>query len=645
MKVNKLLRMVVVIVVGLVAVDCVAAPTPRVQQVIVVPAATDTVAVTVTAQALVSPPAPTTAQAVVVVTRTPLASSAPTAKSSDTLVVGMRSEPDTLYPLLSSMFAQSIVNSALFAVCTRENEKLEWIPEMCASVPTLENGSAKWIGEGADRYLEVTFKLKSGWKWHDGTCVTANDYVFTWELALDPELEVVDRKPWEKIQEVTAPDDQTVVVKYHSEKTLAAEAAGRGRFPALKADYARLKEATPTGPLVSMFYYALGSPLPAHLLSEIPARDQPKSDFARRPIGNGAYKFKDWKPSGWIELEANADFQLGAPKIKNIVFRFVPDVQATLAAMQQGELDVVTQDGPLSVDVGSELDTLEKAGYRLYLVPNFMWEHIDLNTTHFPLDDVRVRRALAYATNVQEVVNQTRSGKVIEAYSFLPPVHWAYDDMAVVKYDYNLSKARVLLKEADWSCSQSPCTRKTVDGKTQTLEFTLATTDRLYRQEIAQILQKQWSEVGFRINLQILPGRNLFQPASQNGPLASRTFDAALYAWGLGEDPDLVGLYDCASIPSQENDFAGQNYPGWCNRTANDKIVAASSNPDFLTNRAKLKSALADVQRAWTADVPVIPLIHNVYVSAARVGLKGYTPTPAINSPEFWNAWQWEWSK
>ena len=645
MKENKLLRFIAVIVAGVVAVGCIIAPTPRVQQVIVVPAVTDTAAVMATAPALVSPPAPTTAQAVVVVTRTPLASSAPTAKSSDTLVVGMRSEPDTLYPLLSSMFAQSIVNSALFAVCTRENEKLEWIPEMCVSVPTLENGGAKWVGAGADRHLEVTFVLKSGWNWHDGTRVTAHDYVFTWKLALDPGLEIIDREPWEKIQEVTALDDQTVVVKYHSERTLMAEAEGRGRFSAFKEDYAYLKDVTPTGPVVDLFYYALGSPLPAHLLSEIPTRDQPKSDFARRPVGNGAYKFKDWKPSGWIELEANLDFQLGAPKIKNIMFRFMPDTQTTLAAMQQNELDVVTQDGPLSVDVGSELDALEKAGYRLYLIPNYMWEHVDLNTTRSPFDDVRVRRALAYATDVQKVVNQTRSGKVIVAYSFLPPVHWAYDDIAVVKYEYNLSKARALLKEAGWDCSQSPCTRKTVDGKTQTLEFTLATTDRPYRQEIAQILQQQWSEVGFRVTPQILPGRSLFQPASQNGPLASRTFDAALYTWGLGEEPDLVGLYDCASIPSKENDFAGQNYPGWCNKTVDDKIIAASSNPDFLTNRAKLKFALADVQRVWTADVPVIPLIHNVYISAARVDLKGYMPTSSPKSPEFWNAWQWEWSK
>ena len=623
MKVNKLLRMVVVIVVGLVTVDCVAAPTPQIQK--------------GTSQVTETP-------AVVIASPTPLPTPAPTANPSDTLIVGMRSEPDTLHPLIGSMLAKDIVNSAMFAVCTRENDEFEWMPEMCESVPTLENGGAKWVGEGSDRHLEVTFKLKSGWKWHDGVPVTANDYVFTWKLALDPEMQIADREPWEKIQEVVASDDQIVVVKYHSEKTLAAEAAGQGTFPALRADYARLKGATPTGPLVSMFYYDLGSPLPAHILSQIPANRQQESDFARKPVGNGAYKFKAWKPAEQIELEANAEFLLGPPKIGSLVFRFMPDITATLAAMQKGELDVVTQDGPLNIEVGAELDALEKVGYKIYLVP-WSWEHIDLNTTRFPFDDVRVRRALAYATDKQDVVNKARFGKLPIAHSFVPAIHWAYDDAAVVKYDYSLDKAKALLKEAGWDCGKSPCARKTADGKMQTLEFTLVTTDRADRQQIAQILQRQWSKAGFGVSVQVLAGRGLFQPASQNGPLTSRSFDAAIYSWVLGDDPAVAGLYACKNIPSKENNFGGQNYPGWCNRSVDDKILAASFDPKVLTDKSKIKSAYAEIQRAWTSDVPVIPLFHNVWVSAARIGLKGYMPTPSLNSPEFWNVWRWELGK
>jgi peptide/nickel transport system substrate-binding protein len=435
MKGNMLLRIVVIIVVSLAAAGCVGAPTQI--------------------------PTVTIAAEKAQVTHTPTLALAPL---RDTLIVGMRSEPDTLHPLIGSMFAKDIVNSAMFAVCTRENEKLEWMPEMCESMPTLENGGARWVGDGADRRLEVTFKLKRGWKWHDGTPVTANDYVFTWKLALDPDMEIADREPWEKIQEFAALDDQTVVVRYHSEKTLAAEAAGQGKFPALKADYTRLKETTPIGPLVSMFYYALGSPVPAHILSQIPATEQKRAGFALKPVGNGAYKFKAWQPAKQIELEANPDFLLGVPKIKNIVFRFI-EIKDVLPAMQKGELDVVTQDGPLSISMGAELDTLEKAGYKIHFVPGWGWEHIDLNITRFPFDDVRVRRALAYATDKQDVVNKVYFSKLPVAHSFVPAIHWAYDDPAVVKYDYSLDKARSLLKEAGWDCGKSPCARKAATAK------------------------------------------------------------------------------------------------------------------------------------------------------------------------------------
>jgi peptide/nickel transport system substrate-binding protein len=638
MKRSMFLLLVGPLLVSVLAAGCAATPT--------LPIAKETATARPTATLVIVPATPTSLPTLAPT----LPTITPTPKPLDTLIIGLRSEPDVLHPLVSTMFAKDIVNSALFASCTRENERLEWVPEMCESVPTLQNGGAKWVGEGAERHLEVTFTLKKNWQWHDGTPVTAKDYVFTWQLALDPDTDSYLRENWLKIQDVVALDDQTVVFKYHSEKTLAAAAAGQGKFPALKAEYAQLQEATPTGPLVNPFYYALGSPLPTHILAQVPAKDQYKSDFAYKPIGNGAYKFKAWQPGEQIELEANADFPLGAPKIKKLVFRFTPRwwsiyKESVLSELQKGELDIVTQDGPLSVDMGADLDELAKAGYKVYLVPTFSWEHVDLNTTRFPFDDARVRRALAYATDKQALVNQLYFGKLPIAHSFLPSFHWAYDDAAVVKYEYSLEKAQALLKEAGWDCTKSPCTRKTAAGQTQTLAFTLVTTDQPDRQQRAQVLKQQWSKAGFGVNLQFLYGHTLFAPAEQGGPLTARTFDAAMYTWVSSDDPDITGLYACQSIPSLANKFAGQNYPGWCNKAVDGKLVAASADPDTLVDKEKRQALLSEVQKAWTTDVPVIPLFNTVWVSAARVGLKGYTPTPLDNSPEFWNAWQWEWSK
>ena len=80
-----------------------------------------------------------------------------------------------------------------------QNEKAEWIPLGCETVPTIDNGGAKFVGDGADKHLEVTYKIKKGWRWTDGTPVTSKDAVYQWKLIMDPDFEVADRTFYEKI--------------------------------------------------------------------------------------------------------------------------------------------------------------------------------------------------------------------------------------------------------------------------------------------------------------------------------------------------------------------------------------------------------------------------------------------------------------
>ena len=155
-----------------------------------------------------------------VVTATPVPPTAvppkPAEKPSDTVVLALQQEPDTLHWYVGSMMARTIVLRSVHMGCIGQNQKTEWIPLGCESVPTLENGGAKFVGEGADKHLEVTFKIRKGWRWTDGTPVTSKDPIYTWKLLMDPDFEIADRSAIEKIYDIVAVDDSSYVVKFLS---------------------------------------------------------------------------------------------------------------------------------------------------------------------------------------------------------------------------------------------------------------------------------------------------------------------------------------------------------------------------------------------------------------------------------------------
>src|SRR4029450_5942599 len=116
------------------------------------------------------------------------------------------------------MIARTFVLYPVFVGCMLQDETTKWIPAGCEDVPTIDNGGAKLVGDGADKHLEITYKIRKDWRWTDGTPVTAKDVIYTWKLAMNPEFEIADRSIIEKVFAVEAPDDNTVVVKVMSEK-------------------------------------------------------------------------------------------------------------------------------------------------------------------------------------------------------------------------------------------------------------------------------------------------------------------------------------------------------------------------------------------------------------------------------------------
>lgn len=571
----------------------------------------------------------------------------------DTVVFGMQQEPDTLHAYLSTMSAATFVLNPVRSGCTLQNEKTEWVPLGCESLPTLENGGMAIVGDGEEKHLEVTFKIRKDWRWTDGTPVTANDAIYWWKLNMDPGFESQGRSTIEKIYEMSAIDDKTVLVKYMTAKQIreavAGTLTGEVDFAAFKEDY--VANFTPDWQdfAVEPNVYVNFDWLPAHVLESIPAADQSASDYARQPLGDGAYVVKEWKAGQEIVLEkSDLPFPLGDAKIKNIIFRFYGDGAAIKAALQSGEIDAAlgTISGLTEKD-GPDLDAIEATGrYKVEWVPQYNYEHIDLNVTKFPLDDVLVRQALMYATDRQAINDAQYFGK--KAITDLPlakGLSWAYPpDSELVVYDYNPEKALELLAQAGWDCSANPCTKE-VDGQVKKLEFTFMTTDRLDRMAVAQMIQAMWKKINVGVNLQFLYGRGLFSNCSAGGPLYCRTFDAAMYAFSTGDDATFYTTYSCGAIPNEGNNYSGQNNPGWCNQAANEALNQSENNPENALSREKRMPYLTTFFKEMTKDMPVIFLYGAAWPYPHLTEWKNFKAGLTQHSYPTWNAWEWEVSK
>ena len=576
----------------------------------------------------------------------------PVAQPADTVVLALQQEPDTLHPGVGSMMARTIALAPIFVGCMGQNDKAEWIPLGCESVPTIDNGGAVFVGEGDDKHLEVTYKIRPDWRWTDGTPVTTKDVLAWWKLNMNAEFEVASRVGVEKIYDFKVIDDKTVTAIWLSHnQALAAEAGtltGNVDFAALKDDYIGNLYSGTNQPVVDSVYWTYIGWWPDHIVSATPAKDQGASEFAKNPTGDGPYVLKSWTAGQEMSLTlSDKPFPLGEPKIKNIIFRFFADTKSVISALQNGEIDATTSVAGLTPSDSPDLDKIAAAGtYNVWYYNEYYWEHVDLNVQKFPLDDVRVRKALYMAVDKQALIDTLYYGKYAKAElpgAILPTNSWAWTE-DFVRYEFDIEGAKALLAEAGWDCSALPCT-KDVDGVAKKLEITLMTTDRADRQKLAQVIQSMWKQINVGVNLQFLYGRGLFQPCSAGGPLYCRTYDAAIYTWVGGDDPGFWGLYNCAGIGTAENSWSGQNNPGWCNAAADAALNEAENNSEVVVSHELRKKAYAPFFQAWTDEVPVIPFFVNAVPIVARPGFVNYKCGPTNAAPCGWNSWEWELSK
>jgi peptide/nickel transport system substrate-binding protein len=252
---------------------------------------------------------------------------------------------------------------------------------------------------------------------------------------------------------------------------------------------------------------------PAYIVPPKYVRDMGDAEFAARPVGTGAYRFVRWLKDDHVLLEANTQYWRGKPRIEKIIWRTIPDDVARVAALQRGEADIIE---PLPVDW---VETVERSPrLRAERVKHGgLIVYLGLRFDVPPLNDRRVRQAMAYAIDVDTIVSKILRGFATPIGTQVGPFDFGYSPN-VPRYRYNPAKAKALLAEA---------------GFPNGFDIAFQGTRRYLKGgDVSQALAEQLTAVGVRAKLEIPE----WQVYVQLVPVKKQ---AAIYMLGWGSTQTL----------------------------------------------------------------------------------------------------------
>ncbi len=563
-----------------------------------------------------------------VVTATPPAKATAGPK---TLTVCVGQEPDTLMPGASTRASASHVLEALLDGPI-DNRDYDYQPIILEKLPSVKNGDAQVkkvkvkVGDSivsadgevvrAEReqdldQVSATFKLKTGVTWDDGTALKASDSVFAYTLFKNKEAGAVNRFLLDRTASYAAGDALTV---------------------------------TWTG-LPGFFYSEYASaffaPLPEHVLKDVAPKELKAHAYARKPMGYGAFKLKEWVAGDRIELEKNPRYFRvgeGLPRVERLIFRFVGDPNDALALGIAGECDIITQD-VLNLEQIPFLDRADtRSLVRGYYTGGAVWEHLDFNLTPDKaarpragiFNDLRVRQAVAYGLNRKEIVDRVAYGKANVLGAFIAREHWAYppDANGLEPYNHDAKKAETLLDQAGWLKGADGIRVK--GGQRLAVTFTTLGGNKA-TETIALVFREHMRAIGMDVRFDLVTATALLARGKEDTYLSGLNFDAIQFAWrNSGEVP--LNLYRCDQVPARANNFVGQNDTGYCNSEYDAAAATYFNNLDRETRVKAAQTALKLLNR----DVPFLPLYARVKVSATHPRVLNFKPNGTHQS-ELWN--------
>jgi peptide/nickel transport system substrate-binding protein len=492
------------------------------------------------------------------------------------------------------------------------------VPKMAVEIPTLENG-----GVSADM-TSITWKLQPGLMWSDGTPVTADDAVFTWQYCTHPEGGCAQATKFEGVASVEAVDAGTIKVTFAAPKPNPYTAFVGSLSPVLQK---------------AQFADCLG------------AAAQTCTDANNMPIGTGPFTVTGFTVNDTVTLAANPNYRDPAkPAFATAVIKGGGDAESSArAVMETGEFDYAwnTQIPPDSQAA------MTAAGKGQFVVAfGTLVERIEMNTTdpspdlaegeratakhpHPILSDINVRTALSKAIDRTILVEVGYGAGGAPTCNVIPaPAAWASDNTGCIAQD--MPGAMALLDEAGWTDTDGDGIRDK-DGKK--LSILYQTSVNPIRQDFQALIKDWWTELGVEVELKAIDA-GVYFGGDPGSPDTFQKFyaDVEMYA-NNSDNPDpetYLGQYQCKNAPTPENGWQGENINRFCD-PAYDELHAKLTTTTDPAERQTIAKQLNDM--VTKDSMIVIPLVHRGTLSAHSNTLGGVM----INSwdSELWNVADW----
>jgi peptide/nickel transport system substrate-binding protein len=456
--------------------------------------------------------------------------------------------------------ASERVRALMFNSLVKKDEKFDYVPELAANVQRSEDG------------LSFTFTLRDGVTFHDGRALTSADAKYTLDAVLAStfakaasffEGSGANKKAY--INSVEAPDARTLVIRLNKQWT--------GLLPNL-----------------------------------VPIAIIPKDSYESQkthPLGTGPFKFKSYDQSQQVvDLEANSTYWDGPPSIPALRVRVISDSNALQAELRSGRVDIAPLPTSLSPDAIKSLAQDPKLTVHQFVGSNL--NLLTFNTKEAPLDNIKVRQAIAYAIDREGMIRDLVLGQGKIAHSILPEASWAYTPGQT--YQFDKAMAKKLLDEAGF---------RDPDGDGPQMRFPKPITFRISgssgaARQYSGVIYNYLKEVGIEVTIETSELNTLFDL------LRRGQFQMTYGQWvGGNQDPIFYhDLFASTEIPTETR--AARNRSRYSNPEL-DQILNEAAN---TYDHAKAAPLYAKAQEIVSRDVPVLPLWYqaNMVIAKKTVG-------------------------
>ena len=540
----------------------------------------------------------------------PGADATPAAESSGIVII-IPEDPPSFNPIVADTGYDSLVMELVMLGLSDIDANGNVFPELAAELPSLENGSVV-VDEDAGS-MSVTWKMREDVQWADGTPVTADDVIFTYESIADPEM-----GGWipgiDYIDSVEKTGDYSFTVNYASIYTGYLTQFGGEQVVIWPAHYCDASQGFAAW------------------------------DCARQPLSNGPYVLSEWVNGDHMTFTKNEKyFEAGKPSIEKITVRIIPDASVRKTMLINGDADlnmwatepmIAELEGQPNVKVSQSPENRWVVRVFFNLAANGTTDPVA--TPHPILSDLRVRQAIRAAIDVDTISKEFFLGYAKPAWTEFIREPYVCD---IPRPGFDPKAAAALLDEAGWKDTDGDGVRECRGCETAEEGYVMEMDFHTYAEfgeplELTQqYIAEQLGKLGIKLNLKVVEGSILWAASTDGGIEQSGNFDMDIWDDGYaGVDPTDF-LYQYYAAASAEPDY-GYNFMRWSNDEFEELLGGV-----YTLDETQRKQDFCKMAAILEEELPILPLFTAVNADAHSARLQNVQLS--ANDLVTWNAADW----